>query len=101
MDRKGTAKKNGLFFFSARKRQTPVMINNETKANKLFPPLKESANTKLNIKKIPTLLLCPKIILRSSTININLQIIISTYTYSKGAISYRNRSLTCLITESL
>jgi hypothetical protein len=51
MDRKGTAKKNGLFFFSARKRQTPVMINN---ANKLFPPLKESANTKQNIKKILT-----------------------------------------------
>jgi hypothetical protein len=54
MDRKGTAKKNGLFFFSARKRQTPVMINNDNNANKLFPPLKESANIKQNIKKILT-----------------------------------------------
>ena len=40
MDRMGTAKKNGLFFFRARKRQIPVMINNGNKTSKSFPPSK-------------------------------------------------------------
>jgi hypothetical protein len=39
----GTARKKGLFFFRARKRQTPVIINNDNKASKSFPPYKESA----------------------------------------------------------